>query len=400
MNGITEDILECVAEVGHFERRKNKQVVCVDTFLSIRVKEENRSICVLSDGLGSGVKASVLSTLTSTMAAYFTAGYRDIRKSAEIIMNTLPVCRERKISYATFTIIDIDGKGMARIIEYDNPACCIIRDGSLYKPDIIRIQGRAKGKRPYVLHYCSFLMQQNDRIVCYSDGVSQSGIGMDRFPLGWGEANVAQYIKETIKSMPEISARDLARQLVERSMQIDRSTALDDISCGVIYYRRPRELLIVSGPPYDPANDPVMAAAFEKHNGPKIICGGTTAKIIARELGKTIRLEPGLPFSTVPPTSSMEGATLVTEGIITLQRVADLLKSYTPPEECDKSPVREIVERMLDSDIITFIAGTRINDAYQDPSLPQEIALRRSILREIVHYLEIDHMKETRLRFI
>ena len=106
-------------------------------------------------------------------------------------------------------------------------------------------------------------MQQNDRIVCYSDGVSQSGIGMDRFPLGWGEANVAQYIKETIKSMPEISARDLARQLVERSMQIDRSTALDDISCGVIYYRRPRELLIVSGPPYDPANDPVMAAAFE-----------------------------------------------------------------------------------------------------------------------------------------
>ena len=112
MNGITEDILECVAEVGHFERRKNKQVVCGDTFLSIRVKEENRSICVLSDGLGSGVKASVLSTLTSTMAAYFTAGYRDIRKSAEIIMNTLPVCRERKISYATFTIIDIDGKGI------------------------------------------------------------------------------------------------------------------------------------------------------------------------------------------------------------------------------------------------------------------------------------------------
>ncbi|NLG17782.1 MAG: SpoIIE family protein phosphatase [Fibrobacter sp.] len=400
MNEVTQDTLECVVEVGHFERHKKKQFVCGDTFLSTRIREENRSICVLSDGLGSGVKASVLSTLTSTMAANFTAGYHDIRKSAKIIMNTLPVCRERKISYATFTIIDIDGGGMARIIEYDNPACCIIRNGTFFQPEVTKIQGRARGKRPYILRYYTFPIQEGDRIICFSDGVTQSGIGIDRFPLGWGENNVAMFIQEALVKRPGMSARDLARQVVERSMLNDRNLALDDISCGVIYYRRPRELMIVSGPPFNPSNDSQMAAIYEKHTGHRIICGGTTAKIIARELEKTILLEPGLPFSNLPPTSSMEGATLVTEGIITLQRVADMLKSYTPADEVDMSPVRQIVELMLDSDIITFIAGTRINDAYQDPSLPQEIALRRSILREIVHYLENDYLKETRLKFI
>ena len=110
-----------VIEVDHYQKFKHDQQVGGDTFYSVRMQDENRTISILSDGLGSGIKASVLSTLTAVMAARFTAGYRDVKHTSELIMKTLPVCSQRKISYATFTIIDIDGRGMARIIEYDNP---------------------------------------------------------------------------------------------------------------------------------------------------------------------------------------------------------------------------------------------------------------------------------------
>ena len=387
-------------EVDYFQQFKHRQHVCGDTFYSTRIRDENRTISILSDGLGSGVKASVLSTLTAVMAARFAAGYRDVKKTAEIIMKTLPVCQERKISYATFTIIDIDNSGLARILEYDNPPAVVIKNNALTALTPTIITGQVSKKRSYALRYYQTPIVYGDRIICFSDGVSQSGVGMERFPLGWGWENAAALARGIIQENTSISARDLAKQIVSRALKNDAGRALDDITCGVVYYRKPRELLIMTGPPFDAKKDREMAALLERHQGCKIVCGGTTAKIIARELNRPVTFDLSQPLQRIPPASKMAGIDLVTEGIITLQHVANLLNDGNNIEQAEASPARQIAELMLNSDIIRFVVGTRINEAYQDPRVPEEIALRKSIIREIRHHLENKHVKETQIQFI
>lgn len=124
-NGIITD--KFYIEVHCQQRNCNGERICGDVFLSKRIPEENRVIAVLSDGLGHGVKANVLATLTSTMAMRFTIEHEDPNTIAEIIMNTLPVCSDRNLSYSTFTIVNIEYDGMVQIIEYGNPECLIFR---------------------------------------------------------------------------------------------------------------------------------------------------------------------------------------------------------------------------------------------------------------------------------
>ncbi|MGD9159517.1 MAG: SpoIIE family protein phosphatase [Desulfobacteraceae bacterium] len=389
-----------VIEVDHYQKFKHDQQVGGDTFYSIRLQDENRTISILSDGLGSGIKASVLSTLTAVMAARFTAGYRDVKHTSELIMRTLPVCSQRKISYATFTIIDIDGRGTARIIEYDNPPAVIIRDNEVLLLEPALIEGKVGSGRPYRLYYYQFPIRYGDRIICFSDGVSQSGIGLKSFPLGWGKVRVTELVLEYIRHNPFISARDLSKSIVMQAFHNDADHALDDITCGVVYYRKPRELMVVTGPPFDRQKDAEVASMLDRHNGLKIVCGGSTANMIARELDREISLDLHNLKPGIPPSSSIEGIDLVTEGILTLRRAADLLKEKRRDDDGISTPAHQVVEMMLDSDIIIFVVGTRINDAYQDPCIPEEIALRRSLVREIMENLENIHMKETKLMLV
>jgi serine phosphatase RsbU (regulator of sigma subunit) len=178
---------------------------------------------VLSDGLGSGIKAGVLSTLTATMALKFVASDIPPRRAARIIMNTLPVCRERGISYATFTLIDIEPNAATRIIEYDNPATSLFATiplSSLKKHPYRRAQSKEKSACTRGrLDYSTFTARAGDRLVFFSDGVPQAGMGTRAFPLGWGEIQVCEYVRELIASRPQVSARELARSIVFRAQQ-------------------------------------------------------------------------------------------------------------------------------------------------------------------------------------
>ena len=187
---------------------------------------------------------------------------------------------------------------------------------------------------------------------------------------------------------------------MNRALDIDSGNALDDITCGIIHYRQPRELLIVSGPPVVTENDAEMAAIAHKFNGVKIICGGTTAKLIGRELKQLIVLDYKSRHCALPPRSSMKGFALVTEGIITLHEVARFLQSSLNPVDAPSSPAREIVELFLDCDVIRFLIGTRINEAWQDPTLPSDLGLRRTIVSQIARLLEEKFHKETRVQFL
>lgn len=386
-------------EVDYCQRAKHGQLISGDVFLSEKVKEEGRIVSVLSDGLGSGVKASVLASMTATMALKFAASAMDIRRSAEIIMDTLPICSVRKISYSTFTVVDMAESGQTRIIEHGNPPFLLITPEGETK--IEKIEVRPERWHDRVISYTCFDVQREDRIVFFSDGISQAGMGEYRTPFGWGVPGVEQYIREQIDRHPHLSARELSRALVARAEEVDGLTAKDDITCSVVYFRSPRQLLVMTGAPFNRAHDQDLARMAERTPGRKVICGGTTANIISRQLNRPIQIDMRQARdSRVPPLARMEGFELVTEGILTLGEVLRLLEEGFAPEELRSNAAVRLASMLLDSDIVKFAVGTRINEAHQDPNIPVELDLRRNIVKRIARLLEDKHMKRVIIQYL
>jgi len=388
-------------EVDYQQKSFEGQRICGDIFLFSKVKEENRIVVVLSDGMGHGVKASILATLTATMAVNFTKEHKEPEKTAEIIMKTLPECSERKMNYSTFTILDIEQNNKVTILEYDNPECIVIRDRKIYKPsDTKTIVLNSDVNCTKKIRVCTFAPLKGDRILFCTDGITQSGLGTPRFPFGWGVDNVGRFAIDMIKQYPQISARNLAGKILNMAYRNDGFQSKDDSTCGIIYFREPRELLICTGPPYNKEDDQVLATEVHDFKGKKIVMGATTGDIISREL--ELKIEDIFKFEDpeLPPINEMEGIDLFTEGILTLNKVEKILKAYNPNTKLGKGPADEIVKLILESDAIKIIIGTRINIAHQDPHLPVELEIRRTVVNRIAQLLEEKFLKKVVVKYI
>jgi len=387
-------------EVNCQQKNRSGQRICGDVFLSRKVKEEGRVVVVLSDGMGHGVKANVLATLTATMALNFAREHKQAERIAEIIMNTLPVCSERKMSYSTFTVIDIETGGRVTILQYDNPRTLIFRGNKPLQVPWNCIVMNSEKNRGKEIHTCTFGPQKEDRMVICTDGITQSGMGSASYPFGWGEEGLTGFIIDQISQNPVISARRLASRVVTMANKNDQYLLKDDASCAVVYFREPRRLLLVTGPPFEKEKDAVLAKMVDGFEGRKIICGGTTSDIIARELGREIKDSFEFPDPELPPVSSMEGVDLITEGILTLSKVVRILHDYNNNTVLGKGPADQIVRLLRESDEIHFVIGTRINEAHQDPNLPVELEIRRTVVKRIARLLEEKFLKEVSLSFI
>jgi Stage II sporulation protein E (SpoIIE) len=386
-------------EVGSCQRAKNGQMISGDVFLSQQIKPEGRIVSVLSDGLGSGVKASVLASMTAAMALKYAASAMDIRRSAEIIMDTLSICSVRKISYSTFTIVDMAETGETRIIEHGNPPYLLIRpDGKL---PIEKTEIRPLRWQDRVINFSSFSLRREDRIIFFSDGITQAGMGEYRTPLGWGLQKVEQFAREKISRDPKISARELSRLLVAQAEEVDGRTSKDDITCGVVYVRSPRQLLIMTGAPFHRAHDQDLARIAESAPGRKVVCGGTTANILARMLHREIKVDLHQPPDRrVPPWARMDGFELVTEGTLTLGETLRLLERGFAPEEMKTNAAVRLASLLIESDVVKFAVGTRINEAHQDPNIPVDLDLRRNLVKRIADLLESRHMKRISIQYV
>ncbi|MDD2635440.1 MAG: SpoIIE family protein phosphatase [Bacteroidales bacterium] len=384
-----------VKQINH-----ENEKICGDVFLRRRIKEDKRIIAVLSDGMGHGVKANVLATLTSTMALNFTTEHRKPERIAEIIMNTLPVCSERRISYSTFTVADLEIDGRVHLLEYDNPPALVFRNNQVLKltREVIEMSTpEHKGKK---LTFTSFYPRLNDRIVFYSDGVAQSGMGTKKYPFGWENPNIEEYILGLLKNNKDISAGKLAEKVVNKAVANDIYRSKDDTSCASIYFREPRKLLLVTGPPIDKSSDKELAQIVKNYKGKKIISGGSTTDLIAREL--KLKVTDSLDFldPELPPISHMEGIDLVTEGILTLNKVWKILTTMTHDYTPGKGPADQIVKHMMQSDHIDIIVGTKINEAHQDPNVPVDLEIRRTIAGRVANVLECKLLKHITLKHI
>jgi hypothetical protein len=386
-------------EVDFDQNRKAGHGTPGDVFLSNRVDGHGRIVCVLADGLGSGVKANVLATLTATMAVKYILSDIDIKTASEIILSTLPICSERKIGYSTFTIIDIHADGNVRVIEYDNPPYVLLRDNKKVAVEKTRINIKTGSNERQDVWFSTFKAVHGDRAVVFTDGVSQSGMGTAMMPFGWSD-KAEDFIVDLCKSDIAISAKTISRNVVLKALKNDADAAKDDITCAAINFRQPRKLLVVTGPPFDKRRDAEISEMVRDYEGKKIICGGTTANIVSRHLDRDIDVLLNTMTENIPPSSKMNGVNLITEGTLTLNEAANILERHLDPEQVKPNAAVDFVKYMLDSDIISFVVGTKINDAHQNPNLPVELDIRRNLVKRIVSSLNENYMKKAEMRFI
>jgi hypothetical protein len=385
------------AEVEVYQHNKQGEDVCGDAFFSRKLQEEGRVIGVVSDGLGSGIKASILANMTGTMALRFAASNIPISHSADIIMDTLPICRVRRISYATFTIVDAALHGTTRIVEMGNPPFLLIRDG---KPLELEKKEIASQRWPdRAMQLSEFSIQPEDRLIVFSDGVSQAGLGSPECKLGWRWKGCAEFTQDRIQKHPHLSARQLAKDIVNQAIRKDPDgQAKDDTTCSVFYFRKPRRLLVLTGPPFDELRDGEIAQTLASFDGQSAVCGGTTANLISRELQRDIKTHLRKAGQPLPPPSEMDGIDLVTEGILTLTQTARYLEGE--PVHSVEDGAAQLAELLRESDVIHFLVGTRVNEAHQDPTLPVDLEIRRNIVKRIQSALIDRYLKEVTLEYI
>jgi len=384
-------------EIECCQKNKHGQDICGDSFMTRKMVEEDRVISVLSDGLGHGLKANILSTMTATMALKFTASDVDLICSAETIMNALPVCRVRNISYATYTIVDIRMQTDISIVEMDNPPFLLIRNGEALSIPYKEVESPALDGRKMKTYSLKALPE--DRLVILSDGISQSGIGTEELKLGWRVEGCKRFVLEQVCCDPKISARSLAGKILHEALDKEvGGKAYDDMTVAVFYFRQPRRLLVLTGPPFHQNRDSHFASIFETFKGRKVICGGTTANIVARELKRELVDHLETTDGDIPPIATFEGADLVTEGLLTLTKVAQFLEKGETTTR--RNAASMLLERLLESDSIMFLVGTKINEAHQDPTHPMDLEIRRNLIKRIAKSLERKYLKDIFVRYI
>lgn len=365
-------------------------------------KTDDRIITVLSDGAGSGVGASVVASVIASMVISYARLDEDMMRAARTVIGTF--ARGDRLSdlrQATFTIVNITPyDGVVRIVEFENPRVVVMRGDRILDLTRCRQPVDCPDGSTIDIFLTRFTAGVEDRIVAYTDGVIQSGAGSRRMPDGWGDGGVAGMLAQSVAADPVISAGELARRVVSHAEMNDLFVVKNDMSCTVVYFRRPRKVLVVTGPPFDGDKDAMLAERVRSFDGKVIVSGGTTAQILSRELGREVSQVLRRDPSGLPPESSMEGCALVTEGVLTLGRVKGLLDTMKSSRVEPKGIDSRYVALLLDGDQIEFIVGTRVNTQHHDPNLPVEIELRRGVVRDIARTLETKFMKRVSISYI
>lgn len=349
------------------------------------VKRDDSDIIILADGMGSGVKANILATLTSKILGTMLYEGSGIEACVETVAKTLPICQVRKVAYATFSILQIFHSGEAYLVEYDNPGCVFIRDRKIVKyPYTVR---EIEGKK---IHEYRFQVQKNDCFVLMSDGVIYAGAGEILNLQGWTWEAMAEYTLACTKKT--LSASRLASMLSEACDDLYVQKPGDDTTVAVARVIERKVINIFTGPPKDRQNDARLMRDFMQAEGKKVVSGGTSANIAARYLHKDVITRMETARDGIPPMASIEGLDLVTEGVITLGRALKLLKQYQNDEfdveffdELDADNGASHLAKLIIEECteLNLFVGSAMNEAYQDPELTFEISMRQNLVGQL-----------------
>ena len=369
-------------DICHLSLNKKGEELCGDQVKFI--KTETKSTIVLSDGLGSGVKASILATLTTEILITMLNADVPLEEVIKTVIGTLPICQVRKIAYATFTIISINHlTNEFKVINFDNPPVLYFKKGRIVKLEtkIDKILGKkiqsSQGK-----------LERGDFIGAISDGVLYAGLG-DTMNFGWGWDNIAKYMERIFISQAT-NSRMIIEQVLSETRSLYRDKIGDDATFVGVYVRKPNPVMIFTGPPLDITQDEVYAERLLSFPGRKVICGGTTGNLVANYMGETIEMDIPTMRKDLPPIGKLKEVDLVTEGILTISKATEMIrkcKGDISRLSTDRNGAVLLAREILEGDSIYFLVGQQINEFYQNPLLPKNISIRRNLIEDLVQLL-------------
>ena len=369
------------ADIGYKSINHFGEQLCGD-HVDIVEQSEASTVIVLADGLGSGVKASILSTLTSKIISTMMAEGLPIEECVQTIAATLPVCSVRGVAYSTFTIIHIKDNEFAEIIQYDNPHVIVIRNGENY--EYPRVEMNIGGKK---LYKTSIRLKEDDIFVAMSDGCPHAGIGM-AYNFGWKREDIIAFM-ETM-AVSGFTAKTLSTILVDECNRLYGEKPGDDATACIVKIRKREPMNMLFGPPANRDDCDRMMSLFFSKEGKHIICGGTTSSIAAKYLGKKIQASLDFGDSDIPPIAKIDGVDLVTEGVITVNRVLEYARDYLDKNEKYehwnfKRDGASLICQLLfeEATDINFYVGRAVNPAHQNPDLPITFNIKMNLVEEL-----------------
>lgn len=367
-------------DFGYHSINHYGEEVCGDR-VNIR-RDQDGFIGVLADGMGSGVKANILSTMGSTILSTMLSGGESVESAVDVVIRSLPVCSERGMNYCTFSVVHVDKMGIAKLVEFDNPQAWIIRNRQLVQPE--RSVRLVEGKKIYE---SSLPLIEGDIIVVTSDGAVNAGMD-NQFSFRWNWDSVASWLCQRAHRFS--SSRRLATELVEAVNNLYGGKPTDDVTAMVLRFPETKIVNIMYGPPEYPEDDAFMVHEFLDSEGIKIICGGTTSNIVSRVMDSPVVTMPETAADGVPPISFMADIDLVTEGVLTVTRAGDLMEQYYGDENSDfrildQNNGAAILARQLIEDcteLRVFIGRAR-NPGYEDKKVPLDLDMKMKAIDRI-----------------
>lgn len=370
-------------ESGYTSLNKKNEELCGDRVESTVCGDY--TTLVLADGLGSGVKANILSTLTSKILCTMVSNEIDIEDCVETILSSLPVCKVRGVAYSTFSVIHMNSTGKGYLFEFDNPQAILLRDCKSH--DFAREEMNVLGKTVYKT---ALDLKAGDIVVVMSDGVIHAGIGMT-LNLGWQRPEVMEFLDNNVK--PSMSARAVACLLAGVCNDLYLGEPGDDTTVAAVKVREKLNVSLMIGPPVDKSKDDYYISRFLSGEGKKVVCGGTSSQIVARHLKTTVRASFDFPDRDVPPIGFIDGIDLTTEGVLTMRRLLELSEKYVSPKDLTpktftKKDGASLLAQMLfeEATDVHFYVGQSINAAHQ--GLPIDITMKLKLVESLAANLK------------
>ncbi|MBR5156476.1 MAG: SpoIIE family protein phosphatase [Clostridia bacterium] len=372
-------------ESGFVSLNKFGEQLCGDKVETINTDDD--FIIVLADGLGSGVKANILSTLTSKIIGTMMASGLPIEECVSTIAQTLPVCQTRGVAYSTFTILQIRRGNEAYLVQFDNPNVIFLRNGHATEYEMN--QKIICGKKIYETHIDCEL---GDMFILMSDGVVHAGIERT-LNYGWQLPEITEFAVGNYE--PDMSAHTMASRIGEACKGLYMDKPGDDTTVAVLRIRKRQLVNLIIGPPVDPEDDETVMQLFFSKEGKRIVCGGTTSNVVSRYLDKPIKTELNYEDPSIPPIGHIEGVDLVTEGVLTLGKVLEIAEGFSNNSDFytqfrDKKDGASLIAQMLfeDATDINFFVGRAKNAAHQNPNMPLNFSLKLKLIEELSRRLE------------
>lgn len=375
-------------DVGYVSINKYGEQLCGD-HVEMIFKEEGSTVIVLADGLGSGVKANILSTLTSKLLATMIADSLTLEDCVSAMASTLPICSVRNIAYSTFTIIKVTNNLEADIIQYDNPRVIFLRDGKSYDYSVVSEKIDNK-----IIYKSKIKLKEEDAFISISDGAVHAGVGRT-LNFGWQRKDIIEFMESIYQK--ELTAKTLSTILVDQCNNLYGGKPGDDTTACTMKVRQRKAVNLLIGPPANSEDLKKMMSLFFSKEGKHIVCGGTTSILAAEYLDKTIDTSSIVyEDPDIPPIAKIEGVDLVTEGVITVSKVLEYAEDYLKDNQdyyqwSYKRDGASLISKLLfeEATDINFYVGRAINPAHQNPKLPIGFNIKMRLVEELSHSLKL-----------